>query len=253
MNRNIRSGIRQAIFTTLLLIAASAAQAQPAANITRIIFQGTIGQNRIGMTLLVSPAGAVTGGHYFYANDLKDIPLRAGTQGTGIVLYGPKGDQFALQFKGSGSESGKPLNFRNSIGMEGRWMKGASSYPVKLQTQATVEGSANARWYQNVTGERDADFEAKVQNFYKAVLSGDRSAAAHFIDFPLRVNYAGKSRTIRSAAQLSAQWKQIFTPACIAALKIAIPHDMFVRNGQAMLGDGVVWFGSKGAQSINIP
>lgn len=253
MNRNRRSGLRHFILAAFLLVAASATHAQSTANVTRIVFEGTIGQNRIGMTLLVSSAGAVTGGHYFYANNLKDIPLRAGTQGTGIVLYGPEGGQFALQFKGNGSEAGKPLNFRNSLGMEGRWMKGASSYPVELQMVATTEGPANARWYQNVTNESDAAFEAKVQGFYKAVLSGNRSAAAHFTDFPLRVNHDGKSRTIRSAAQLSAQWKQIFTPACIAAFKRAIPHDMFVRNGQAMLGDGVVWFGPKGAQSINIP
>jgi hypothetical protein len=253
LNRNRRSGLKHFIFAAFLLIAVSVAQAQPAANVSRIILEGTIGQNRIGMTLLVNPAGTVMGGHYFYANDLKDIPLRAGTQGTGIVLYGPEGGQFALQFKGNGSEADKPLNFHNSIGMEGRWMKGASSYPLELQTKATTEGRANARWYQDVTGESDAAFEAKVQSFYNAVLSGDRSSAARFIDFPLRINHAGKSRTIRSAAQLSAQWKQIFTPACIAALKKAIPHDMFVRNGQAMLGDGVVWFGPKGAQSINIP
>lgn len=253
MNRNRRSGLRHFLFAAFLLIVASVTQAQPTANVTRVIFEGTIGQNRIGMTLLVSPAGAVTGGHYFYANDLKDIPLRAGTQGTGLVLYGPNGGQFALQFKGNVREAGKPLNFHNSTGMEGRWMEGARSYPVKLQMEAITEGPANARWYRNVTGESDAAFEAKVQSFYKAVLSGDRSAAADFIDFPLRVNHAGKGRTIRSAAQLSAQWKQIFTPACVAAFKNAIPHDMFVRNGQAMLGDGVVWFGSKGAQSINIP
>lgn len=205
------------------------------------------------MTLLVDTAGAVTGGHYFYAKHLKDIPLKAGTQGTGIILYEPEGGQFALRFKGNGSEAGKPLNFQNSVGMKGRWMKGASSYPVELQMEGNTEGLVNTRWYEDVTSESDAAFEAKVQSFYKAVLSRDHTAAARFVDFPLRINRSGKSRTIRTAAELSAKWNQIFTPACIDAFKNAMPHDMFVRNGQAMLGDGVVWFGPKGAQFINVP
>lgn len=211
-----------------------------------------VGQRKIGVTLLVD-AGNVTGGHYFYANDLKDIPLEAGTQGAGIILFEPEGGQFALRLKGNGSEAVKPLNFHNSIGMEGRWMKNDSSYPVSLQMQQSFEGPADARWYEFVTSESDAVFEARVQGFYKAVLAGDRAAAGRYVDFPLRVNRNGKSHTVRSAADLSAQWKQIFTPASIDAFRQAMPHDLFVRNGQAMLGDGIAWFGPKGAHSINVP
>ena len=205
------------------------------------------------MTLLVNAAGAVIGGHYFYAKYLKDIPLNAGTQGTGIILYEPGGGQFALRLKGNGSEAGKPLNFRNSVGLEGRWMKGASSYPVALQIEGSTKSTADGRCYGDVTSESDAAFEARVQAFYKAVLSGDRSAAARFVDFPLRVNHAGKTRLIHSAAELSSQWNDIFTPACVDAFRSAVPHDMFVRNGQAMLGNGVAWFDSKGVQVINVP
>jgi hypothetical protein len=119
--------------------------------------------------------------------------------------------------------------------------------------EQSSEGSANTRWYKDVTSESDSAFEAKVQGFYKAVLSGDRATAARYVDFPLRVNHNGKSRTVHSEAELSAQWNEIFTPACIDAFRQAIPHDMFVHNGQAMLGDGVAWFGAKGAQVINVP
>jgi hypothetical protein len=253
LNLNKRSGLTHSIVALILILAAGITHAQSSATVKRITFSGTVGQSKIGMTLLVNAAGTITGGHYFYASHLKDIPLEAGTQGTGIILYEPEGGQFALRFKGNGSEAGKPLNFQNSAGLEGRWMNGASSYPVILQMEGNAEGPANARWYQDVTDESDTAFEAKVQAFYKAVLAGDRTAAASFIDFPLRVNHAGKSRTIRSASELSAQWSQIFTPACIDAFRNAMPHDMFVRNGQAMLGNGVAWFGPKGGQSINVP
>lgn len=253
MNRSTRRGLTRSIAALVLVFAALTLSAQSAATVNRVSYTGMVGQSRIGMTLLVNSARAITGGHCFYANHLKDIPLTAGTQGAGIMLFEPGGGQFALRFKGNGSEAGKPLDFHNSVGLEGRWMKHDGSYPVVLQMQQSLEVAANARWYEDVTGESDAAFEARVQAFYGAVLAGDRTTAARYVDFPLRVNHNGKSRTVHSAAELAAQWNQIFTPACIDAFRQAMPHDLFVRNGQAMLGDGVAWFGAKGAQAINVP
>jgi hypothetical protein len=253
LNENRRSELVHGIAVTLfVLVTAAIASAQTAT--TRVSFAGTVGKSRIGMTLLVA-SGKITGGHYFYAKDLKDIPLKAGTQGSGVILFDPEGGQFALRFKGNGSEAGKPLDFRNSVGLEGRWMKGDSSYPVMLQMERVSAVPADARWYGSVTSESDSAFEEKVQEFYHAVLDGNRTAAAHFVDFPLRVNYNSTHyTTIHSAAELAARWNQIFTPAFLDALKDSVPHDMFVRNGQAMLGkNGLVWLGAKGAQSINEP
>lgn len=249
MNRNRRSGLMHCVIWAVFLFAATIAYAQ--ATITRVSFTGVVGQNKIGMTLLVNTSGTVTGGHYFGAKDLKDIPLTVSTQGSGLLLYAPEGGQFALSFKGG--QPGHSHSFRNSTGLEGRWLKGASSYPVELRIESTTQGPANARWYQDVTNESDAIFESKVQSFRKAVFAGDRTGAAGFIDFPLRINRGGRSSEIRSVAALSSQWNSIFTPACIDAVKEAMPHDMFVRNGHAMLGNGVVWFGPKGAQTVNVP
>lgn len=235
----------------MLIPAAGIVHAQ--ATVNRVTFAGMVGQSRIGMALVINAAGTVIGGHYFYVKDLKDIPLKIGTQGSGIILFEPEGGQFALRFKGNGSTAGKPLNFENSAGLEGRWMKNDSSYPVSLQMEDSFRGPANARWYQDVTSESDAAFEARVQNFYQAVLAGDRVSAARYVDFPLRINYNGKSRTIKDAAMLSQEWSQIFTTACVNAFRDAVPHDMFVRNGQAMLGNGIAWIGSKGVEAINVP
>jgi hypothetical protein len=251
LNGKKRSGLSFLIAAFMVILGVGMAHAE--VTVSRETFTGKVGESRIGMTLLVNAKGTIVGGHYFYANDLKDIPLRVGTQGSGIILFAPEGGQFALRFKGNGSEAGKPLDFHNSIGMEGRWMKTDSSYPVKLQMEQSRQGPANSRWYEDVTSESDADFEARVQSFYKAVLAGDRATAARYVDFPLRVNRSGKRHLVKTAAELSAQWGQIFTPACIDAFRNAMPHDMFVRNGQAMLGAGVAWFGAKGAQVINVP
>ena len=121
MNRKRRSGLSFLIAAFIVILTAGVAHAET--TVSRETFTGTAGQSHIGMTLLVNAAGAVVGGHFFYASDLKDIPLQAGAQGSGIILFAPGGGQFALHFKGNGSEAGKPLDFHNSIGMEGRWMR----------------------------------------------------------------------------------------------------------------------------------
>ncbi|HXE15478.1 MAG TPA: hypothetical protein VN633_25365 [Bryobacteraceae bacterium] len=59
-------------------------------------------------------------------------------------------------------------------------------------------------------------------------------------------------RTIKNAAQLVSAWDSIFTPAFLAHLRDDLPHDMFVHQGMAMLGDGDVWFDAKGAAVLNV-
>lgn len=39
----------------------------------------------------------------------------------------------------------------------------------------------------------------------------------------------------------------------IAKLQAALPHDMFVHEGMAMIGDGGAWFDSKGLAVLNLP
>jgi len=240
-------------FTLSVLTAATGVVAlgQDSSGSTRISYEGTVAATRIGLTLIVKPDNTLSGGHYFYARYLTDIPLTGAMQPGAVMLKGQDGGSFELKFKGNGSEAGKPLNFNNSVGLEGTWSKEGKSLPVKLE----VGGSAPAggRWYENVSDESDAAFEARAQGFYKAVLAGNRAAAAKYVAFPLRVNQNGKSRTIRSSAELAAHWDSIFTTAYLDALKQDLPHDMGVAQGQAMLGAGDVWFGARGATALNVP
>ena len=237
----------------LALIYCGLAHARTGATLNRITCEGTLGQERIGMTLFVDGKEQFQRGHYYYAKFLKDIPLTGFLRNGELVLREANGGTFTLAFKGNGSENGQPLNFENSTGLEGGWTDGEKTRPVTLRFNSMSTVANGSRWYEQVTDESDTAFEALVQGFRNAVLKGDRAAAAQYVDFPLRVNSNGRSRMVRSAAQLTTQWDSIFTPQCLEALKKSIPHEMFVRNGQAMLGDGVAWFGAKGAQVINIP
>jgi hypothetical protein len=214
---------------------------------------GTVGHSRVGMTLAMKSDTDISGGHYFYVHYLKDIPLTGAIQGGQVTLKATDGGTFELHFKGNGSDGGKPLNFANSVGLEGTWKKGSQKLPVTLNFTGMSQGVAEGRRYESVTSESDAAFEAKVQGFWRAVLAGKKPTAALYVSFPLRINQGSKSRTISSAQELTAQWKQIFTPAYLAALRRGVPHDMFTRNGQAMLGDGIAWFDAKGVVALNMP
>lgn len=242
---------RVAFGALLALIAITAAANDDLSTMT---YEGTLGAQRIGMTLAVQHGKVVPDSHYFYARHLQDIAL-TGVAGRDVTLQEAGGGTFALHFKGNGSNGDAPLDFRNSIGLQGQWTgKDGKTFPVML-TNASDPGDAalpGARWYRNATDKSDAAFEAQVQGFHKAVLAGDRAGAARYVSFPLRVNLApGKPLMVKNAAQLKAQWDKIFSPAWLKQAAQAMPHDMPVIRGQAMLGSGLAFFGDRGAEVIN--
>lgn len=235
-----------------MLLLAGAAAAEDSSAVQRYQYAGTLGTSRIGMTLVVD-AGHASKGHYFYQKYLTDIPLSVNEDTSGLTLNEHDGT-FTLHFKGNGSEGGKPLNFENSVGLEGTWTSGDGSktFPVDLRLRGLMPGPMDQRRYAMVTNESDAAFEHRVQAFYRAVLAGDRQTAAKYVSYPLRVN--GKTnKTLRTPAEFLAAWDTIFMPAYLARLRNDLPHDMFMHNGMAMIGDGDVWFDSKGAAALNVP
>jgi hypothetical protein len=48
-----------------------------------------------------------------------------------------------------------------------------------------------------------------------------------------------------------ANWSRVFSPAFIAKLREDIPHEMFVDEGEAMLGQGQLWFDGRGLTIVN--
>jgi len=226
--------------------------APPAAATIEFIYEGALGTDAIGMTLVPvkGTEGQLTG-HYFLGKALADIPLTGSQQAGRLLLLEPGGGVFDLELVGAGNGGGAPPEIANSIGATGTWTQAKRRLDVTLGHTGKRESSP--RRYEKVTGEDDAAFETRVQDFHKAVLAGERAEAARFVDYPLKVKQGGKMRQIASAEQLVAGWDQVFTKPFIEALKVALPHDMHVANGQAMMGSGVIWFGAKGAAVINLP
>jgi hypothetical protein len=222
---------------------------------------GTLGTTQAGMTLEVKQE-TITGGYYFTANDLRDIPITGSLRDGRIVISGADGSSFDFRFKSNASEHGEELSFDNSVGLIGTRQYNGKVEKVDLRfltmgqsTGLSTGQSPEDRRYAFTTDLSDMDFESIVRKWRLAVLSGNRKEAAKYTHFPLRVNAQHKHRTIRTPAELFAQWDRIFTPAYLSRIKKDLPHDMLGENSSLLvtLGPGDVWFGDKGIEVLNLP
>ena len=233
-----------------VVLASSASAEDPPKGLSTFGMSGKIGAYPVGMQLTVRDHRDFASGHYFYVKTLADIPLTGRMEGDVLTLREPGGGAFRLHLVSNASAQGQVLTFYNSTGLAGTWTQGAKILPVEIGFSTSYDGPPRARHYGEMTDEPDTVVEARAGAFLKAAVRGDRVAAANAVSYPLRVN-GNRPKTIRGKAELVGQWNSIFTPSLVAALHEAVPHEMFVRNGMAMVGDGVVWFDAKGAKVIN--
>ncbi len=167
-------------------------------------YEGALGKSRVGMTV-VRDGNKIEGGHYFYQQFLKDIAITGAFENYQVTLTETGGGTFHLHFVGNGSDGGRPLDFENSIGLDGTWTSadGASTNPVTLRGTTIRQGADDGSQYRDITNEGAEAFETRVQTFWRAVLRGDKTTAVRFISYPLQVNVAkGKSKTYRNAPPL---------------------------------------------------
>ena len=200
---------------------------------------GTLGSDRIGGALTIEDDRVFVAGHYFYASHLANIPLTGSLRGADLDLAEPGGGTFHLHLMGGRHAELPAHGFDTATGLAGLWTVGGKTLPVRLHFTTTYAGPFPARLYDSVTMEPDHVFEASVQHFVRDVLAGDESAASAFVSYPLRVN-ASPTFMVRSASELKRRWGQVFTPGVLEALRDGIPHEMFTRNGEAMIGRGKV-------------
>jgi hypothetical protein len=251
--------MRLCFLPTILLLALStpAEALAPAAAVINVPkglstyeMEGKIGPYVIGMNLTVRDHAEFVSGHYFYASKPLDIPLRGSVEGDQVTFREPGGGVFRLHLVTNESVEGRNLNFYVSTGLQGTWTQGSRTLPVSLGFAAGYDGNGPTRWYSDVTNEPDAAFEARVRKFLRAVAAGDKASAANSVSYPLRINGRTPSE-VRTKADLLAKWDRIFTLGLRRRLRETIPHEMFVRNGLAMVAEGAVWFNAKGAAVIN--
>jgi hypothetical protein len=218
-------------------------------------YEGHLGNARIGLAVK-RDGNTIKGGHYFYQKFLQDIPITGSTEGSDITLVESGGGTFHLHFVDNGSERKQPLNFNNSVGMDGTWTDatGKKTYPVSLRGTTIVNVADEGHRYRDVTNESDVAFERRVQSLIRAVLSRDKVTASRLISYPLRVNGPGqRHRDFHDPSHVLAAWNDLFTPGMLSKLETALPHEMFVHHEMAMVGDGDAWFDAKGLAVLNLP
>ncbi len=96
-------------------------------------------------------------------------------------------------------------------------------------------------------------YRALFAEVQEALAKKDRAKVAKLFEYPLRVN-STKPITFRNEAALVKAYDQVFTAAVLAAVRVAEPAVVFCRNGEGMLGDGVLWatMSAKGARLVTI-
>jgi hypothetical protein len=213
-------------------------------------YEGTLGQQRVGMSLVVR-GEAVTDGHYFYVSQLTDIALLDSRYfGTTIVLQDEIGGIFHLHFEdGAGRHL---VGFEKSEVLVGTMDRGDLDLPVRLRRTGYAALPENGRRYGKVSVRSDAEVNEMAKAWVTAVLAGDQAAAIRLTHFPLTVNRNGSSAAM-SADDLAKQWEAVFTPAYLDALKKTVPHDMAVTQDMVMLGEGLADFRDDGVAVLNIP
>ncbi|MBS1000571.1 hypothetical protein JK169_05980 [Acetobacter persici] len=227
----------------------AAAASHPEAENYRLL--GTLGPYRIGATLSVLPDQKLTAASYFYTKNLVDIPLTGQITGEQITLDEPGGGHFSLHFTTTDKTATKPLSLQSATELAGTWQKGTQTYPVLLNL-VTTDSLTPDTLYESVTDAPPAVFEAMVQHFLQSALSGNKADTAKLVSWPLRIN-AQHTQILKTPEALFAAWPRIFTPCVRLSLQRAVPHDMFVHNGEAMVDNGTVWFDAHGASAINVP
>jgi hypothetical protein len=86
-------------------------------------------------------------------------------------------------------------------------------------------------------------YDAYVTLFTKlkdAVAGKDRRAVLKLVAFPFRMN-GPNPIVFRDEASLAKGYDTVFTPKVVERIRQAEPAAVFCRNGEGMLGDGVIW------------
>jgi hypothetical protein len=88
--------------------------------------------------------------------------------------------------------------------------------------------------------DRHGEFLSSLQG---ALRANDRRAVIRLVALPLRVTFAGETRTYRSSREVERDFDRIFTPAVRQAALTLRPDTLMVRDGGRLRGNGRIWFG----------
>jgi hypothetical protein len=189
-------------------------------------------------------------GEYFYHSQLKDIALKGMVRADETIVLDEldTGGKIVASFRGALTE--------DCANIKGTWQKAGATekLPFSVRMQSSHSGRLDHRY--GIAGYgNDEIVHANAYKFWLSVKNGDRKAVASMMDYPVRAQVGGKSRTFRNAKAFMASYDAIFTPSFRQAVVSSVPHNMSADTGGIMLGKtGEVWLNHMGkVKSFNNP
>lgn len=95
-----------------------------------------------------------------------------------------------------------------------------------------------------------AAFEAFFTKMQEWVTKGDKAKVAQHVQYPLRVNKEGKSKSIKNEKQFVSEYDQIMTDKVKNAYLQQHVTDTFVNYQGVMVGNGEMWLGQNGNKFV---
>jgi hypothetical protein len=109
-----------------------------------------------------------------------------------------------------------------------------------------MENLHSESWCPLETGSYD-ELSTFFKQFVAAIGAAKTDAVAALIRYPLQVN--GTPRiNVSDRRTLLSRYSDVFNPDVVKKIRNALPEAVFCRNGQAKIGNGVIWVHSEKGQ-----
>jgi len=209
-------------------------------------FEGMIGKKLAHFSIFVEDGGKLTG-TMCYAGNQSSYLLRGTLQNNRLKFTISRQKQIIAEVSGM-------LTSSDADRIEGDWkeVSTGAKQKIKITYLASCGGDLNHRY--TAIDFPDSVAEHFMQTAVTKILAKDKQWVSENIFYPLNTTYLGKQGvTIRDAAELLANYDQIFYPAYLSSFTSVCFCGLFHNYRGVMLGSGELWIGQVPSAPGNKP
>jgi len=199
-------------------------------------FEGMIGKQLAHFSIFVEDGGKLTG-TMCYAGNQSSYLLRGTMQNNRLKFTLSRQKQTIAEVSGM-------LTSSDADRIEGDWkeVSTGAKHTFKITYLASVGGDLTHRY--TAIDFPDSVAEQFMQTAVAKILAKDKQWVSQNTFYPLNTTYLGKQGvTIRDAAELLANYDQIFHPAYLSSFTSLCFCGLFHNYRGLMLGRGELWIG----------
>lgn len=227
--------IKQTIISLFFLLACNIGKCQPDDENTWRTFEGTLGVDKVQLSLYKLGTGELKGNYCLKKQETK------------VQI---DGKQYNDSVKLAETINGKVTGFFNGIldgndSLIGTWIDKAKTkkIPFRLHLESTTYSRSFSHRYQNLP-QSDSLVEKFMAQVKSAILKGDKHWLANNIHYPVSINLDGKRINIRNVEQFLSGSDGIFSKVFKENIEEACLCNLFYNHQGVMLGGGEVWINS---------